>query len=318
MRRSMSLKTVVSPVRFRPSPPLPKPLSAVRRVRARSGRLHCEAEAARVTILMRLERAGNVSLAHGGSAQPRPSARGAAVFRLLGNAWSRRREPQLRAQAFLLLVFLGAVAAFGHIVEDYLTGDPLVRWDVEFSRWLHEHSNPTLVSAFKLFTLLGSVPFLALLVLAVAFLLLRRREVKQAALLCLGALGIEILFSILKLVFHRPRPELAYVHLDTYSFPSGHASGSAGIYAILFYLAARRLSMSAKAILAFAYVALVGLIGFSRLYLEVHYLSDVLAGITLGIGWAAGCLVIYERGRGGDLSRYVPRRVATAIERIAR
>jgi len=240
------------------------------------------------------------------------------VLRSLAHAWSRRGEPQLRAQAFLLLVALGAVAAFGHIVEDYLTGDPLVRWDVEFSRWLHEHSNPTLVSAFKVFTLVGSVPILALLVLAVAFLLLRRRQVNEAALLCLGALGIEILFSVLKLVFHRPRPELAYVHLDTYSFPSGHAAGSAGIYAILFYLAARRISMSRKVLLAFSYVALVGLIGFSRLYLEVHYLSDVLAGITLGIGWAAACLFVYERSRGGDLSRHLPRRVATAIDRIAR
>jgi membrane-associated phospholipid phosphatase len=237
--------------------------------------------------------------------------------RWLARTWSRRREPELQARAFLLLVFLGAVAAFGHIVEDYLTGDPLVRWDVEFSRWLHEHSNPALVSAFKVFTLLGSVPFLAVLVVAVAVPMLRRRQVNEVALLCIGGIGIEVLFSILKLVFHRPRPELAYVHLDTYSFPSGHAAGSAGIYAILFYLAARRFSMSGKLLLALAYLALVGLIAFSRLYLEVHYLSDVLAGIALGIGWAAACLFIYERGRNGDLSRHLPERVTTVIDRIA-
>jgi len=203
-------------------------------------------------------------------------------------------------------------------VEDYLSGDPLVRWDVEFSRWLHEHSNPALVSAFKVFTLLGSVPFLALLVAVVTLLLLRRRQVNEAALVVFGALGIEVLFSVLKLVFHRPRPELAYVHLDTYSFPSGHASGSAAIYAILFYLRAKRFRRSGKVLLALAYVALVGLIGFSRLYLEVHYLSDVLAGIALGIGWAAACLFIYERTRSGDISRHLPRRVAQAAARIAR
>jgi len=110
--------------------------------------------------------------------------------RWLARTWSRRHEPELQALAFLLLVFLGAVAAFGHIVEDYLTGDPLVRWDVEFSRWLHEHSNPTLVSAFKVFTLLGSVPFLALLVVAVALPMLRRRQVNEVALLCIGGIGI--------------------------------------------------------------------------------------------------------------------------------
>jgi len=75
--------------------------------------------------------------------------------------------------------------------------------------------------------------------------------------------------------------------------------------------------MSGKLLLALAYVALVGLIAFSRLYLEVHYLSDVLAGITLGIGWAAACLFIYERGRNVDLSRHLPERVTTVIDRIA-
>jgi len=273
---------------------------------------------ARVVTLMRLERGVTISPTRGGSAQPRPSARRAIVWRWLASFWSRRREPELQAQAFFLLMFLGAVAAFGHIVEDYLTGDPLVRWDVEFSRWLHEHSNPTLVSAFKVFTLLGSVPVLALVVLVATLFLLRRRRVNDAALVCIGGLGIEVLFSVLKLVFHRPRPELAYVHLDTYSFPSGHASGSAGIYAILFYLAARRLALRGRLLFVFAFVVLVGLIGFSRLYLEVHYLSDVLAGITLGIGWAAACLFIYERGRSGDLSRHLPGRVTTFIDRIAR
>jgi membrane-associated phospholipid phosphatase len=273
---------------------------------------------ARVTILMLREPAETVSFARGGSAEPRHAARLVAVWRQLTSAWSRRREPQLQAQAFLLLTLLGALAAFGHIVEDYLTGDPLVRWDVEFSRWLHEHSNQTLVSAFKVFTLLGSVPFLALLVLVVALLLLRHGLVNEAALVVIGAVGIEVLFSVLKLLFHRPRPELAYVHLDTYSFPSGHAAGSAGIYAILFYLAARYFSKGGRLLLAFTFVLLVGLIAFSRLYLEVHYLSDVLAGITLGVAWAAACLFVYERTRGSDISRRLPRRAAQAVERIAR
>lgn len=255
---------------------------------------------------MRVERAETAGRKNGGT-----------VPRWLEIAWSRRREPEPQAQAFLLLVFLAAATAFGHVVEDYLTDDPLVRWDVEFSRWLHAHSAPALVSAFKTFTMLGSVPFLALLVLVSAFLLLRRRNVNEAALVCFGALGIEILFSVLKLAFHRPRPELAYVHLDTYSFPSGHAAGSAGIYAILFYLAARGFRARGRLLLALAFVLLTGLIGFSRLYLEVHYLSDVLAGITLGIAWACACLFVYERGRRGDLSRHLPERVASVIDRVA-
>jgi hypothetical protein len=146
---------------------------------------------------VRPESAEKVFLTRGGAAHRRARNRGRVLRRLLGGAWSQRHDPQLQAQALLLLGFLGAVAAFGHIVEDCLTGDPLVRWDVELSRWLHEHSDPALVSAFKVFTLLGSVPFLALLVLIVALLLLRRRQVNEAALVSFGALGIEVLFSVL-------------------------------------------------------------------------------------------------------------------------
>src|SRR3954471_11433203 len=175
------------------------------------------------------------------------------VRRGLPALWTRRRDPRLYAQLALLALFGVALWAFGLVVEDYLTGDPLVRWDVEFSRWLHVHSNPALVSICKAFTLLGSVPVLALLVLAVTLLLVRHRRFNEAVLVSLGALGIEILFSVLKLVFHRPRPELAYVRLDTYSFPSGHASGAAGIYALLFYLAARHASTRRRLMLALAW-----------------------------------------------------------------
>ncbi len=98
----------------------------------------------------------------------------------------------LRLQLALVALLGAAAWAFGHIVEDYLTGDPLVRWDVEFSRWLHEHSSPTLVSIFKVFTYAGSVPVLGLLTVAVALYLLRRGRLNEAALLCVAALGIEI------------------------------------------------------------------------------------------------------------------------------
>ena len=98
---------------------------------------------------------------------------------------------------------------------------------------------------------------------------------------------------ILKLVFHRPRPELAYVHLDTYSFPSGHAAGSAAVYALVLYLLARHAPPRWQVFAAIGYVVLVAIIGFSRLYLEVHYLSDVLAGLRWRVR-AAAWLFVYE------------------------
>ena len=93
--------------------------------------------------------------------------------------------------------------------------------------------------------------------------------------------GIEVLNALLKLLFHRPRPELAFVHLDTYSFPSGHAAGSAAIYSMLAVLAARGVRTRGRVLVGSA-DALVLTIGFSRLYLGAHYLSDALAGLALG------------------------------------
>jgi membrane-associated phospholipid phosphatase len=222
--------------------------------------------------------------------------------------WARRRDPHLQLQLALGALLGASLWAFGHIVEDYLTGDPLVRWDVEFSRWLHEHSSPTLVSVFNVFTFTGSVPVLALLTVAVALYLLRRGRLNEAALVCVGALGIEIVNPILKLIFHRPRPELAYVHLDTYSFPSGHAAGSAAVYGLVFYLLARQARPPWQVLAAVGYVLLVAGIGFSRLYLEVHYLSDVLAGLSLGAAWAGACLFIYEWRR-DVVTRFLPQRL---------
>ena len=59
------------------------------------------------------------------------------AIRFAGSARERLHDPQVRLEVVLALVFLGAVTAFVHVVEDYLTGDPIVVWDVEFSRWLH-------------------------------------------------------------------------------------------------------------------------------------------------------------------------------------
>lgn len=231
-----------------------------------------------------------------------------SLKRSLPVAWARRRDPHLYLQLVLLALLGGALYGLGVVVEDYLSGDPLVQWDVEFSRWLHEHTSASLLSAFQVITLAGNVVTLALLTVAVALYLLRRARLNEAAVLCVAAIGIEIVNPILKLAFHRPRPELAFVHLESYSFPSGHAAGSAAIYGVALYLLARYMRPRWQVLAAGGYVVLVGAIGFSRLYLEVHYLSDVLAGTALGAAWSCAWLFVYET-RNDLVARLVPGRV---------
>ena len=234
------------------------------------------------------------------------------------SVWRWRRDPRTTLRLTLTTFFALAVGAFAHVVEDYLDRESIVRWDVEFSRWLHVHSSGGLVSFFKLLTWLGNVAFLAFIVAAAVVWLVRRRRLNEAVLLAVSAAGIEVLNAALKLLFHRPRPELAYVHLDTYSFPSGHAVGTTAIYGVLVFILVARAPRSRQLAAGAGYVLLVALVCFSRLYLEVHYLSDVLAGASLGAAWASGSLFVYEMKRDGDVRRLLPRSVVRLAGRLAR
>jgi membrane-associated phospholipid phosphatase len=229
----------------------------------------------------------------------------------------RSREPRFQLQAALTVLFAFFVGAFAQVVEDYLDREALTRWDLELSRWLHVHANDTLTSFFKLVTYAGNVAFLAVFTVAVAAYFVRRAKVNEAVFVLVSALGIEIVNAILKLVFHRQRPELAYVHLDTYSFPSGHAAGATAIYGVVIYLLVRDRARPVRLFAAIGFAALIVIVGFSRLYLEAHYLSDVLAGCTLGAAWACATLFVYEsRGR-FDAVRLAPAPVRNVLARAA-
>src|SRR6478672_11662735 len=82
-------------------------------------------------------------------------------WRFIDAGLSRRHDPHFQLEVTLATLFALATGAFLHVVEDYLDNDPIVRWDVEFSRWLHVHHNGTLFSFFETVTWAGNVAFLA-------------------------------------------------------------------------------------------------------------------------------------------------------------
>jgi undecaprenyl-diphosphatase len=228
---------------------------------------------------------------------------------------SVRDDPRARRIAVLVALLVADLAALAHIVEDYVTGDPLVRWDVSFARWLYEHSNPTLVEAAKIVTWLGNGLFLGALVLWLVIGLLRRNRVNEALLIAIAFVGSQILNALLKLAFHRPRPELAFLDLDTYSFPSGHATGAAAVYALLAWLAMRRLSRARwRVLVAISAVLVIVAVGFTRMYLGVHYLSDVLAGTAAGLAWAFATILAATIDR--DVLGMFPRPLQRLVLRL--
>ena len=203
----------------------------------------------------------------------------------LASTW---HAPERRRLAFALAAAALSAVAFARVAEDYLTNDPLARWDVSFARWLAGERTTVGIEAFRVLTFFGS-PAVALAIATVAFVVLyRRRRLVEAALLPVVLGGGELLNLVLKLSFQRPRPDVGFVSLDTYSFPSGHAMISTAAYGALAYLAWRHLrTRPGRLAVAGGTVVLVALICFSRLYLGVHYLSDVLAGIAGGTFWLA-------------------------------
>jgi len=217
-----------------------------------------------------------------GGAVHRVTARTVAV---IVSAW---HTPEGRRVALALVAAAGSAIAFARIAEDYLTNDPLARWDVSFARWLSGERTTAGTDFFRVVTFFGS-PAVALTIAAVVCVVLYRRgHLVQAAFLPVVLGGAELLNLILKVSFHRPRPEVAFVQLDTYSFPSGHAMISTAAYGALAYLAwSRSRTRGGRLFLIAGTTLLVGLIGFSRMYLGVHYLSDVLAGVTAGAFWLA-------------------------------
>jgi undecaprenyl-diphosphatase len=124
--------------------------------------------------------------------------------------------------------------------------------------------------------------------LVVFFLMDDRRG---ALALLVGSLGAVFWTVVLKKLVGRPRPAADHlVEVGGHSYPSGHSLGSAAVYFLVALLVIRHFrSHAARASILTATAFLVALIGLSRLYLGVHYLSDVASGICFGVGWA--CLV---------------------------
>jgi undecaprenyl-diphosphatase len=155
-------------------------------------------------------------------------------------------------------------------------------------------------------TALGSFSVLGLLLVAVTGYLLLVRKREQALLVLVAVLGGVVINSLLKLAFGRPRQDLfaPAARVFTASFPSDHAALSIIAYLTLAALLARTIASRAVRIYLMAVaITLVVLIGASRVYLGVHYPTDILAGWCVGSAWALACWTIMTRLRPEEVAR---------------
>jgi membrane-associated phospholipid phosphatase len=212
----------------------------------------------------------------------------------------RQASPVRRASMVLILGLMAAILAggiFGVLAEDVLNRELVTVFDAGLGRWLLNHATPEGSQLFFAITTWGSISFLEIGVVIVGlWLLVRRRYLELGAFLIAMGGGV-FLNQILKNLFLRPRPAYlnAFYQEPGYSFPSGHAMTSIIFYGMLAYLLIR-ISQLWRWKVAFAAVAalIIMLIGFSRLYLGVHFLTDVLGGWAAGIAWLATCIIALE------------------------
>ncbi len=192
-----------------------------------------------------------------------------------------------------VLILIGMAWLFGAIAEDVVTDDQLTIIDQRIAASLHAHATPALTKAMLFISSFGAPSTIIGIALAVGlFLWWQRRRYRLLALVLAVPCGM-LLNVLIKYAVHRHRPifDNPFLKLTSYSFPSGHAMGATVLYGVLAAFAVWTVTAWRWRLLA-AFVAglLIALVCFSRIYLGVHYLSDVLGGVTEGVAWLALCL----------------------------
>ena len=215
---------------------------------------------------------------------------------------SSRLPPVVFSLLWLVAGFgllVGAGAIFAELADGLGGDESMGHFDDAFTAAVQRGTSLSVLHAFAAITRLGDAATLSVIGLLVFFALLRRQGIRLALVWAAAVGGNALLNVSLKIVFARARPvhDGGLVLEQGFSFPSGHASGSVVTYGMLAYLALRLLPARwhLPALLLAALAAFS--IGSSRVFLRVHYPSDVLAGFASGSAWLAMCILGVELAR---------------------
>jgi undecaprenyl-diphosphatase len=221
------------------------------------------------------------------------------------NRLSREGAFGLRLTIGLALI-LGAALLFADIAVDVASGAAITLLDVKLAGWLHTHASAGFTAFMLAVTWMHSVAgILAMATLAGAWFY-RKHAWHWLLALVLTVPGGMLLNVALKHIFQRARPHFddPLLTLPTYSFPSGHTASATVLYGLLAcYLIAQGRSRTQSAAIVAAAVCMVALVALSRMYLGVHYLSDVLAAAAEGCAWVATCVTAVSTLRQHRLAR---------------
>jgi len=186
------------------------------------------------------------------------------------------------------------VWAFTELADEVVEGESRA-FDRAVLLWIHTTFPDWLEGTMHIVTALGDYWVVLPLLAAVIALCYRKGWRLSATLLLVSTAGSVVLTTVLKALFRRARPELfdAGYQASFYSFPSGHATVAVGLYGMLTLVLAYRMRGRARWAVAVSGIIVVLLIGFSRLYLGVHYPTDIVAGYLAALLWLVCVGAVY-------------------------
>lgn len=216
-------------------------------------------------------------------------------------ALERRLDPQqrygLRLTLFAVAVTLVAIP-FGVLLDQVLRDGPLTELDTSAANHLHDRvrEEPRLVDVLQAISFLGKPVFFYVLCTPIALLLVLRGRARLAVYLVTTSLVAGVTNLAVKAAVSRPRPSLddPVATASGQSFPSGHAMSATAVYGALLLIFLPAVSPRWRRTAVAAVVGLVLAIGATRLALGVHYISDVLGGFVLGLGWLVAATAAFE------------------------
>jgi undecaprenyl-diphosphatase len=194
-----------------------------------------------------------------------------------------------------VIIFVTMTLTLGEISEDISNHEPLTVADAQLSTWLHSHTLPLLTSVMFVVTYLGSSVIVSCVAVVFGLYLIWRRRLYWLAAFVSSVYGGMLLNKILKYEFQRPRPHFddPLLSLTSYSFPSGHTMTATVLYGVLAaYFFTTTQDWRRRVFIVLVASFLILLVGFSRIYLGAHYLSDVLGAMAEGLAWLSLCLTV--------------------------
>ncbi len=202
---------------------------------------------------------------------------------------------QRRVRGLCAWFFLMMLIAIG-ITQQYLSHGSLMVLDDQIAHQLFLVRGPMGLSFFEFVTLFGDAMVVIVAAVVVTTVLWKKRERLFAIGIWLALVPSEAVTFFGKIFFHRPRPAFEAITENSFSFPSGHATSVVAFYGFLLYLYLRKQkSQKARLVAILSFVTLIILVDLSRLYLGVHYLSDVLAGNIVGFVGVLCAIMFVER-----------------------